>query len=312
MSAIFGDSSCVPEQRISTKSASSKSASSSPSTAEISLKDGLPAVNIRPYISILDTRKAVNSLSTALQVGKTTDQYLAFEHVKNGDLAKIDNARTSLGRHTRMSYYADSELLIIKIMPSVKHDAAHRMLSDDLVSKIRAMGVPKREFAPLGSGRFQGHNSSKEADEAYKPLPSRISNRDWPTLIFECGLSDSLSRLRTDAAWWLTQSGGEVKIVLLISIKSTLPLIHLEKWGLSSGHLPIARAVASNPHQSPQIPTCLQQIDIDHNIVNGAPLILEFENIFLRAPNPPETEVVFTAQDLSEWAEFLWETTDTP
>lgn len=304
MSAIFGGSSCEPDQSLS-----SKSASSSLSTAEISMAKGLPAVNIRLYIGILDMRKVVNALSTALQVGTTIDQYLAFERVKNEDLAKIDNVRTSLGRHTRMSYYADTELLIIKLMPSVKHDAAHRMLSDDLVSKIRAMGVPKREFASLGSGRIQGHYSSKEADEAYKPLPLRGLSRDWPTMIFECGLSESLNRLRTDAGWWLNESGGQVKIALLISLKSTLPLIHIEKWQLSSGQRPMTRAVASNSHQPPQLPTCVQEIDIDHNTVTGAPLILEFENIFLRAPIPPETDVVFTAQDLSEWAELLWAAT---
>ena len=184
MSAIFEGSSCEPDPSLS-----SKSASSSLSIAEISMAKGLPAVNIRPYNCILDMRKVVNALSTALQVGTTIDQYLAFERVKSEDLAKIDNARTSLGRHTRMSYYADTELLIIKLMPSVRHDAAHRMLSDDLVSKIRAMGVPKREFASLGSGRIQGHHSSKEADEAYKPLPFRGLSQDWPTMIFECGLS---------------------------------------------------------------------------------------------------------------------------
>ena len=270
---------------------------------------GLPAVNIRPYNGILDMRKVVNALSTALQVGTTIDQYLAFERVKNADLAKIDNARTSLGRHTRMSYYADTELLIIKLMPSVKHDAAHRMLSDDLVSKIRAMGVPKREFASLGSGRIKGDHSLKEADEAYKPLPLRGLSQDWPTMIFECGLSESLNRLRTDAGWWLNESGGHVKIALLISLKSTLPLIHIEKWQLRSGQRPMTRAVASNSHQPPQLPTCGQEIDIDHNTVTGAPLVLEFENIFLRAPLPPETDVVFTAQDLLDWAELLWAAT---
>lgn len=119
MTAGFGVSSCKPDQ-----SHSSKSASSSLSTAEIPLTKGLAAVNIRPYIGILDMRKVVNTLSRALQVGTTIDQYLAFERIKNEDLARIDSVRTSLGRHTRMSYYADTKLLIVKLMSSVKHDAA--------------------------------------------------------------------------------------------------------------------------------------------------------------------------------------------
>jgi len=34
----------------------------------------------------------------------------------------------------------------------------------------------------------------------------------------------------------------------------------------------------------------------------GAPLNLEFQNLLLRTPVPPEGDVVFTAVDLSDWA----------
>lgn len=61
-------------------------------------------------------------------------------------------------------------------MPTVMHDVAPIMLSNDFVAKIRAMGVPK--LNSLGSGRIEGRNSWKEADEAYKPLPMRDLNRD--------------------------------------------------------------------------------------------------------------------------------------
>lgn len=81
-------------------------------------------------------RKLVNALTKALQVGTTNAQFLAFERVTKEDLVKIHNSRTSLGRHTRMSFYADTDLLIIKLMPSVLHNAAHRILSDDFVTKI--------------------------------------------------------------------------------------------------------------------------------------------------------------------------------
>lgn len=48
------------------------------------------------------------------------------------------------------------------------------MLSDEMVAKIRAMGVPKHEFVSLSSGRIKGRISLEEADEAYKPLPIRV------------------------------------------------------------------------------------------------------------------------------------------
>lgn len=63
MLAILKDSSCDSDQ-----SFSSKPILSSLLTAKISMKKVLPAV---------------------LQGGKTNNQYLAFEHVKNEDLAKL-------------------------------------------------------------------------------------------------------------------------------------------------------------------------------------------------------------------------------
>lgn len=118
-------------------------------------------------------RTIANAISKALQSGTTDAQYLAFERVTKADLGKIDSSPTSLGRHTRMSFYADIDLLIIKLMPSVVHKAAYRLLSRKFENKIQALGVPEYELLPLGSGRFEGRNSSKEADEAYKPLPTR-------------------------------------------------------------------------------------------------------------------------------------------
>jgi len=40
--------------------------------------------------------------------------------------------------------------------------------------------------------------------------------------------------------------------------------------------------------------------------ITGAPLILEFEKLLLRAPVPPEGDVVFTETDLSEFAGYWW------
>lgn len=55
-------------------------------------------------------RKIVNALSKALQLDTTNEQYLAFERVTKEGLAKIDSSRTGIGRHMRMSYYADIDV----------------------------------------------------------------------------------------------------------------------------------------------------------------------------------------------------------
>ena len=63
-------------------------------------------------------------------------------------------------------------------------------------------------------------------------------------------------------------------------------------------------------NQGAQVPTQIQQITIGPNNVIGAPLILHFHLIFLRAINPnavlAEHDFTFTAQDLRNWATLFW------
>jgi fermentation-respiration switch protein FrsA (DUF1100 family) len=47
-------------------------------------------------------------------------------------------------------------------------------------------------------------STSKELDASFKP--SYRGKHGWPSLVIEAGLSESLVKLRRDAAWWLTNS----------------------------------------------------------------------------------------------------------
>jgi hypothetical protein len=62
----------------------------------------------------------------------------------------------------------------------------------------------------------------------------------------------------------------------------------------------------NNNNNSPsQIPTKIQEITIIPNTVTGAPLVLEFAKIFLRPDVPPESDITFTGQELSNWADRI-------
>jgi hypothetical protein len=133
-------------------------------------------------------------------------------------------------------------------------------------------------------------------------------------LVFEAGISETLARLRVDADWWLTNSNGEVKIVVIIWIVRAAKSLVIEKWCLQprSRAAPVTRA-------NTLITTKIQELTIIQNppipppqgtiptyAVTGAPLILEFEKLLLRAPVPPECDVIFTAADLQAWAAEFW------
>lgn len=94
---------------------------------------------------------------------------------------------------------------------------------------MASMGISVGEIVGMGSTRFEGHSTSKEADAAMKPITSQRLAMDWPTLVFESGFSESLRRLRTDAKWWLTNSSSQVKIVILIDIGLDAQKLHIER-----------------------------------------------------------------------------------
>lgn len=109
--------------------------------------------------------------------------------------------------------------------------------------------------------------------------------------MIESGLSESLSDFQGDAAFWLTSSGGDMNIVLLISICAGEREYTVEKWELIK-----------------QASMCLQEIRVhlDCNTVVGAPLRFSFDKIFLRAPVGQETDIVFTDQKLLKWGQRVW------
>jgi hypothetical protein len=271
--------------------------------------DGLEDVCIQQFIGISNLRKMVKSHAAKLQAGDSNQQYLVFQPVTQDDLTKIDRVRHTIGKDTRVTHYIDKSLLIIKLMPSAAHGSAHLNLAGDLVVKMLGMGMARRDLRSLGGTRFDGRRSSKEGDSVFMPRTRMLQSGTirWPTIVFESGLSETLHRLRCDANWWLETSKGEVKIVIIISIKPAQTKLHIERWERAplAGRRLTTRASSNNPNV--EVSTKMQEVDIDPNGVIGAPLILEFQKVFLRQAVPPEGDFIFTAPDLASWAADFWE-----
>jgi len=133
--------------------------------------EGLEGSRIYQYKGIRNLRERVKSQSTALMADRTNQQYLVFRGVTKGDLAEIDSKRASIGKHVRMSHYTDSSLLIIKLMPSGKHEMSHLTLHLKISHKFIRMGLPDDTLTPVGATRFTRPLSSKEGDSGYNPFP---------------------------------------------------------------------------------------------------------------------------------------------
>jgi len=260
---------------------------------------------IQKFSTRADLKRAIELRIKDLRAGKTTDQYLIFKPVTKVNLNNIDQHHV-IGRSIRVTYYKDLQTLILKVV-TYEHESAHGDFASMIVEQALLMGL-RRELAFCGATRYQGRDVEKEADSAYKPRSLRPLRTDRPTIILECGVSERLHKLRIDASWWLSNSGGDVNIVLIFSIKRTTRTIHIEKW--ENAPAPLSRPHTRSTQPGALVPTRIQQIVISPGGVQGGPLILRFDKIFLRPPNPnatlPEQDLIFTAQDLQTYATDVW------
>jgi hypothetical protein len=269
--------------------------------------EGLEGVPVQIFTTIKNMQEAIDSCRKKSKASKASP-YLIFHFVTKDDLLEIERGRErgEINRGIRMTHYVDWNILIVKV-PTVQHEAAYGNFRDRLVARVIGMGL-LRDFYNTGAAKFVAGGVSKEGDAGYKPKSIRPRSTDWPTIVFESGWSESLTKLRQDAHLWIEKSGGDVKIVLLLSINRTARTMIIEKWENRPlpANRPATRSVTS------AAATQIQVVTMDSNsnptTVNGAPLTLEFQKIFLRHAVPPqEHDFTFTMQDLSEFATDFWE-----
>jgi hypothetical protein len=116
-------------------------------------------------------------------------------------------------------------------------------------------------------------------------------------LAVEVAFSEPQSKVKQDADFWLSQSSGEVKAVLSITVRRR-GKITIEKWDL----LPTPTGTTPRPTQTIEIvrnpaPNCLR--------IKGA-LKLQFQDIFLRNKQKEETGFIFSYSDIEMIADDVW------
>lgn len=123
--------------------------------------------------------------------------------------------------------------------------------------------------------------------------------REWPFLVIEAGISESMPKLQTDAAWWLANPGGQVKLVLLIQVTKRSRVIEMEKCVPGQE---MTAAGAQPVFQPRKVAAVTVNQSVDPPTVQGA-LLLEFWSVFGREPSRPlEQDILFTETDFLEWS----------
>lgn len=209
-------------------------------------------------------------------------------------------------RAIRLYYDFDSKEIIAKLMLLPAHETPHLLLIDDIREKTREMGLDRRELAPMGHTTYRGGNTARQGDSVVKPAQARNKADDWPTLVIEAGVSESLAQLRIDAGWWLTNSKGDVRIVIIIAIHRQAEKFIIEKWQLISPDITRTHSQSNGEFRTPWSTTSItiSRTTSSNSLVASDDLVIEFSELLLRPPVPPESDTVLTKNDLEDWANF--------
>ncbi|OKL59124.1 hypothetical protein UA08_05586 [Talaromyces atroroseus] len=189
--------------------------------------------------------------------------------------------------------------VLLILMPSYTHGVTQGVFSAELLYKLQSMGRLDKSLRFLENAGRRGKDREKQPDKSYQPrrLPRGRSTK-WPTLAVEVGYSEDLRKLRLDARWWIENSGGDVRTVIVISVEQDKKEITFEKWGYDQG-------------PTKQFQTMLSEGKNGICATNQSPLTITFEDLLLRpAQGEQEGDISFNTDDLKEMATRIWEMQD--
>jgi len=270
------------------------------------LTKGLENVEHQQFSERESFIKVIDSQVKKLHSGEA-GQYLVFAPITQEQLDAIERIRQSRRNGIRLHYFDREETLIVKIFAGPVQSLVSSGFGTRLDVKIAQMGLLKY-ISQMGATPYQGYGSIKQANIAWEPWSPRHGAADWPSVIIECGVSQSRDRLEVEANWWFENSDGQVKIVLVISYSEEMKKIHFQQWELVT--VPDSYVSPGQPTATRTAPTIMREFDLTLGVPSRASLMLNFESVFLRPPaqgkGQREGDITFSQEDLEEYATHVW------
>ncbi|CAI7607585.1 unnamed protein product [Penicillium viridicatum] len=190
------------------------------------------------------------------------------------------------------SFDLNEELILIK-MPSHEHSSAIGAVDRAIMKALLPMGLIDL-VTTYPNTIIQRQTRGKQPDQGWgSRRPPRGCERT-PSVVLEVAWSESDSKLNSDVRFWLAPADGNVKTCLTLRVDKRQPAIRIENW----------RRQKERPHRV--------QIEVtevsNHITVTNDPLIIPFEDLFLREPSiPDERDIEISKQELEIIAETIWD-----
>ncbi|OAA67940.1 hypothetical protein SPI_00135 [Niveomyces insectorum RCEF 264] len=277
---------------------------------------------------LFSSARALFQRLDALSRGNSQCDSLVVGRVSEDDFRAIETARDRKRRHYRFFFLPDAACLIVTL-PTGCHEQAHGYLFSLVSDAIKNMALGN-QWTAMGAERFKAPGgASGEGDSSGGPrFRPDGSIRIWPTIVVEAGATQTLLSLRTKAQWWFTASNYHMKVVVQVKLFVARCRIHIEKWiaVVPGTQRPDAITLRSTRgavrlfvqeqevliHWDGLAP--LSQTPPQHRApadfhVDGAPLLLRFEDLLERQPDPSrgEHDVIIGEADFQDLAKRVWE-----
>ncbi|KAJ5554915.1 hypothetical protein N7461_003385 [Penicillium sp. DV-2018c] len=289
-----------------------------------SLMSGLPPEHIvRTFSHFKGLQLEAEKILKSLREKGDGNQFMVILNLSARTIKKLDEEHHSSLGAINYRFQWEGTTGLIKVVPSECHDATSNNLGRAIDRKLTAMGIRWSEMVWAGTSTYKPTAGvGKQGDQAFLPparCPNGLPSGSWPTFVIEAGVSESISRLREDARRWFIISEGLVRIVIIVSIKSSQ--VTFERWQLAPSNAPrpltqayLSPLRAQTPNIPPltiqsiaiQQPYSVQEVYVEPNRVIGAPLVIPFVAIYDRLPGPGEHDILLNAQDFLEITEKLF------
>jgi len=262
----------------------------------------IPEQNRFEYQSPADL---LSIIKRTVDSGSAEEYFLYFYGINHGHLPEIDEEFETCRLRCTVRFTTENSLsaLICKVLCGGNLSTLALNLWFRIQYTIeRIPGSTRDSILPFyGARSYISDLRSKEGYQAIGPFTGG-ARPAWPSVVMEVGPSEALDFLRLDAKWWLINSAGKTRFVIIVQLMTEPFAIHIECWAM----------VASDDRQTMQVatqtPACVQLFDVDAEgtVLSESPdLRIPYSCIF-DEPNENAPDAVFTKAELSFFGPWIF------
>jgi hypothetical protein len=267
-------------------------------------------------------KQAARSVLETLQANDCDgNQWIGVLGLTKEAIDRLDNDKECLGG-VNFRFEWEGATGLIKVIPSATHESLVNDFALKVGSDLQNMGVHWTDRRWIGTTTYKPANKGKQGDQGFTPPTRQVvqgETRGWPTLVLEVGVSASMAKLRSCAKFWLNNSNGQTRFVILATASTAR--VTFEKWMLMPSNAPnpappaYVAALRSRPVHTPPLinqPAANQQLYSAQEVVvtptgmTGSPMILPFQALYDRPPGPNESDITITAQDFRAFVQSIF------